>query len=582
MMNNSSDFTVLPTSIGNDQTGYVRVDVMDDLQPDMDRDYEIAAAMHLSLEIVRGPKAGQCLILDERRMLLGRSKEADLQIPSPGVSRRQLEFNRREDGMFMINLSSVTKVLVNGRIVAKTRLYDGDEMVFAGSVMRFKSNRPQDCWSNDADIEECDTLIMDSGSKGVVSQVMAQTAKLQPISAGVTIHQEARSFVWGKKGLMALFAFIAFGLLHQEVYVPWQLENSLQEAEFIVESGDYDAAVAVINGVIAAKPDQESMIMARELLARATLLKGQSLRKNGELKRALALVNDYMGSSAVASDLTALNDLRDGLNFQLGERHKNRKELQKALKHYVAIPPESALYFKAQRAIVAMGFDQVAAGSDAKAVTIVTGLLQKAEPLFAAKQYLTPKDGNAYALYKRVLDLDPGNTIALARIEAMKTFYERVANLYTEQKRYKRAYTFYRRYLQLAPGDSAIKKRAVAVKRYGAWQDRLAAIKKSGVVGPAETVTAAMVDKVKPAPRFSAVMAAVDEAKKSVAPDAVAKTAEPVNDAVAPQKKAVLLAANSESAGRKRVERILKDSDIKPGWITEYLYSDMKEQDAPW
>ena len=40
-----------------------------------------------------------------------------------------------------------------------------------------------------------------------------------------------------------------------------------------------------------------------------------------------------------------------------------------------------------------------------------------------AKRYLTPVNNNAYSVYQAILATDPGNAVALERIEQMKLFY---------------------------------------------------------------------------------------------------------------------------------------------------------------
>jgi tetratricopeptide (TPR) repeat protein len=492
---------------------------------------------HLSLEIIRGPKTGQCFYINERRMLLGRSKDVELQLPSPNISRRQLEFHRREDGMFIKNLSSVTSVSVNNCIVDEARIFNGDEVAFATSRLLFQSNRPQDCWSYDGEIEECETLRLDSGARAVVAELLGSASKLTESSPELSSNNW-KSSGWSGKSFIAIFALIALYFGYQQFVIPWQVNSTLQEVAFDVESGEYGKVSAVINTVLASNPDSGNRKQAQRLLAKATLIEGQNLQLRGELTHAVAFLDSYLRRNDIGSDNEAIHTLWDNLNLQLGDQYRKSGKLQDALGFYVSIHQESALYSKAQEAIDSMGFNHAMLDSDTGEVfTEVTELLQKAEPLFYAKSYLTPTNANAYTLYKRVLELDSGNTIALARIETMKTYYQRLGDLYVEQKSYQQAVTIYKRYLMIAPNSHDIQKKASAARRYAAWSKRLSSIRQQ----------------------------AGSNLKSSVAGG-----------------KAIVFASNTTDKGRKRVEEILQASDIKPGWISEYLYEDSKQQDAPW
>ncbi|MBF0358397.1 MAG: FHA domain-containing protein [Magnetococcales bacterium] len=490
---------------------------------------------HPSLDVLHGPKSGQCFPLHTRRMFLGRSKSVDIHISTPSVSRKQIEFIINKDGVFLKNLSTVTPVHVNSRIIHATQIYNGDEISFAESILSFQSSRSQDCWLADSD--EVDTQIYEAGPHGSAQETMNLLHKMSDNRVEPP-KNSIRSSLFGTKSMATIFVALALIFAYQQIFVPWQVKSSLNDVAFMVESGNYTKSTRILNDVLAGDLNDQNRIQAEQLLAEATLNQGRKLKKAGDLTEAVTLLSDYLHRSDVGDDNEAAYALLDSIYLRLGERYKAKQNLQDALSALIAVRPESTLYNNAQQAIssiVSSSKDSSTLSGDSNQIT---DMLQIADRHFRAKRYLLPKNSNAYILYKKVLDVDPGNTIALARIESMKAFYQRVGDLYAKQKNYKKAFVYYKRYLTLEPNNTDMKKKLTATRRYSVWSKRLAEIRPSSI-------------KSSPSSKYE-------------------------------NKKPLVIASNANDKKRKKVEKILKASDVKSAWITDYLYEGSTSQDSPW
>jgi hypothetical protein len=77
-------------------------------------------------------------VLSGSRLLIGRSRDCDVTVDDPNVSRRHAEL-RNEDGRWIItDLGSTNGVKVNGRRVEQAALEPGDELVFGLARLRFE------------------------------------------------------------------------------------------------------------------------------------------------------------------------------------------------------------------------------------------------------------------------------------------------------------------------------------------------------------------------------------------------------------------------------------------------------------
>lgn len=81
---------------------------------------------------------GRRTVLSGERLVIGRSKDCDLVLDDPNVSRRHLELRRDPAGWVVVDLGSTNGIKVNGRRVDEAPLEPGDEIVAGVSRLTFE------------------------------------------------------------------------------------------------------------------------------------------------------------------------------------------------------------------------------------------------------------------------------------------------------------------------------------------------------------------------------------------------------------------------------------------------------------
>jgi hypothetical protein len=81
--------------------------------------------------------AGQRHELTETRMVLGRSKDCDIPVPDPNVSRRHAEVRQDGSEYTLVDLESTNGIEVGGRRVKQLKLEDGTTFTLGSTEIRF-------------------------------------------------------------------------------------------------------------------------------------------------------------------------------------------------------------------------------------------------------------------------------------------------------------------------------------------------------------------------------------------------------------------------------------------------------------
>jgi hypothetical protein len=81
---------------------------------------------------------GKRTVLTGDRLLVGRSRDCDLVLDDPNVSRRHAELHRQGDAWSIADLDSTNGVRVNGRRVPEAKLRPGDEITLGRSRLSFE------------------------------------------------------------------------------------------------------------------------------------------------------------------------------------------------------------------------------------------------------------------------------------------------------------------------------------------------------------------------------------------------------------------------------------------------------------
>ena len=82
---------------------------------------------------------GRRLRVDKPRVLLGRSRECDIQIEDANVSRRHAELRREGAAYWIVDLDSTNGVEVNGRRVKRAKLDPGDTFTVGATEVTFST-----------------------------------------------------------------------------------------------------------------------------------------------------------------------------------------------------------------------------------------------------------------------------------------------------------------------------------------------------------------------------------------------------------------------------------------------------------
>jgi hypothetical protein len=81
---------------------------------------------------------GRRSVLSGNRALIGRSRECDIALSDPNVSRRHAELRRGEEGWSVVDLGSTNGVKVNGRRVEHAPLRPGDRITIGVTDLTFE------------------------------------------------------------------------------------------------------------------------------------------------------------------------------------------------------------------------------------------------------------------------------------------------------------------------------------------------------------------------------------------------------------------------------------------------------------
>jgi len=81
--------------------------------------------------------AGRRHELTKRQMVIGRSRECDIQIPDPNISRRHAEIRQDGSAYWVVDLGSTNGILVDGRRQERVKLRDGSHFTIGSTDVVF-------------------------------------------------------------------------------------------------------------------------------------------------------------------------------------------------------------------------------------------------------------------------------------------------------------------------------------------------------------------------------------------------------------------------------------------------------------
>jgi hypothetical protein len=102
---------------------------------------EAAAGPDLEREVAMLSWDGRTLRVDKRRVVLGRSRECDIQVEDPNISRRHAELRQEGSAYWIVDLDSTNGIEVNGRRVQRAKLESGDTFTVGSTEITFSTER---------------------------------------------------------------------------------------------------------------------------------------------------------------------------------------------------------------------------------------------------------------------------------------------------------------------------------------------------------------------------------------------------------------------------------------------------------
>jgi pSer/pThr/pTyr-binding forkhead associated (FHA) protein len=362
-----------------------------------------------------------------KKLIIGRSNEANLKLMHPSISRKHCLIEKRDNGFFVRNISTTNSLYLNERNVTEQRLFSGDKLQLGTFSITFISD------------EKADTR--------------QATQKI------ITKHTRSNRGVW----LAALLIFIFTGyLLYVHAYMPWETRQKLAEVADQIELGDYLPARDTLKQLLLTDISSENAQTAKDMLAQITLAITQQKAEKGNVDEAKVFLKNYLAEYGHGKEAAALWDRLDFYRLTLGEQLESTNQHQSALREYSSIREDSLYFEEAQKAIRRIWLAYQKKNHQKQNVA---QLLKEAESHFLARQYLTPVNKNAFAAYQAVLSLEPKHELALQRIEQIKTFYRENGEGYYKKGDWPKALSYFERYTIIDPESPEIKAKISACRQ---------------------------------------------------------------------------------------------------------------------
>ena len=80
--------------------------------------------------------------LDKPVVVIGRSKDTDIRVSDPNISRRHAEIRREGSTFWIVDLDSTNGVAVNGRALKRAKLDEGDQITLGSTELVFRRPAP--------------------------------------------------------------------------------------------------------------------------------------------------------------------------------------------------------------------------------------------------------------------------------------------------------------------------------------------------------------------------------------------------------------------------------------------------------
>jgi pSer/pThr/pTyr-binding forkhead associated (FHA) protein len=360
--------------------------------------------------------------LDKKKILIGRSPDADIQLEDASVSRQHGRIEKTDDFYVAASFSETNPLSLNDQAISEERLYSGDLLRFGSFSLTFISDRPED-------------------QKPAAKEISGQRKRSEWI-------------LW----LAAACLLLSFGsyLVYMHIYRPWRIDRVLTSVEEQISEGDSQTALDALKNILKSDLSSGQTHQAKALLSQTILAITQKMVAEGKLEDAKEYLMVHLKEYGGGKEADILWNQLDFYRLKIGKKLESSEEYRSALRQYSAIREDSSYFEDAQKAIrrIWLAYQQ----QQRKDQTL-SQLLEEAETHFIAKRYLTPVNQNAYSAYQAVLAIEPENKLTLERIDQMKAFYLAHGEQYFKNENWAKALTYFERYHVIDPASVEIKKK---------------------------------------------------------------------------------------------------------------------------
>jgi len=97
-----------------------------------------AEELGMEREVVSVSWDGERRTVEQRRTMIGRSKDCDIQLADPNVSRRHAELRQEGASYWIVDLGSTNGIEVNGRRLKRAKLEHGDRVTLGSTEIVFR------------------------------------------------------------------------------------------------------------------------------------------------------------------------------------------------------------------------------------------------------------------------------------------------------------------------------------------------------------------------------------------------------------------------------------------------------------
>src|SRR5579871_32231 len=123
--------------------------------------------MAFQLTIAEGKEAGREFVFQQAQVVIGRTSECDVVLYDPGVSRKHARIFNEGDTYFVEDMGSSNGTKVNGSVVKKQALVDGDHVSLGPVVFNFIAVQPESAAPAGGDgVADQSTRIFSVGADG--------------------------------------------------------------------------------------------------------------------------------------------------------------------------------------------------------------------------------------------------------------------------------------------------------------------------------------------------------------------------------------------------------------------------------